>query len=845
MATKKTVEVKKAKAEPEKKPEEKSKKPEKNSKPKEKEKSEKAESSEKPKAKRTAKDNKKENKKEEKKPAKDNKKKSEPMNKEQKRITSVVLFLVGILLVFVSIIESSGLWLILHNVIHGLFGAVGYLIGAVIIYIAFLLENTEDRKVFAKKLLQTVCIIFAACGFIQIFFVGKVEGNSFFECIKNLYSDGCKLKGGGVFAGVFGWTALAGLGKVGARIVVIVLLAAFIMLFANISVTKLAKAVSVPFIKIPQNFKTFKETLKERYKFKRDIKFGEADTTISFFEPVEKDNKETISEDSSSAEPEVEIEFSSVGRGMDKPNTFAPIDKPEKIEDIISHAITEHKQEKPVGRHAKKSSGKYKFPPVELLDEHNNQFDIKDAQREAKEKADTLIDALDSFGVKARITGICRGPSVTRYELQPALGVKVAKITGLENDIALNLASEIRIQAPIPGKSAIGVEVANKCRESVSIKELICSKEYQSSKSKLSFAVGKNIEGKIVMGDISHMPHMLIAGTTGSGKSVFTNSIIMNILFHASPDDVKLILIDPKRVEFPVYNGIPHLLIPVVTEPLRAAGALSWAVGEMQNRYKQLAANGVRGIDEYNELAEENPNLEKMTKIVIVVDELADLMMAAPKDVEDYIQRLAQLARAAGIHMIIATQSPRKQVITGIIKANIPSTVALSVSNFIDSNLIIGQGGAEKLLGHGDMLYNPIGTRTPIRIQGSFVSTEEVKKVVDFLKSDGECQYSEEIISEVEKNIPTPKGEQSSENDSKVRSTDSDEEVIEKALRLIIDMPETSVTMLQRKLGLGFGRAARIMDTLEDMGFVGESNGSKGRKVLITKQQYLERQARN
>lgn len=819
MVASKTVEIKKTKKEPEKKPEEKAEKPKKASKPKEK--------SEKSKSKAE-----KSSKKEEKKPAKDGKKKSQSMTGEQKRITSIVLFFVGILLVFVSIIESSGIWLFLHNVIHGLFGAVGYLIGAVIVYIAVLLENTENRKVFIKKLLQIVCTVFVVCGFIQIFFVGKVSGNNFFECVKNLYNDGCKLKGGGVSACVFGWTALAGLGKVGARIVVIVLLVAFVMLLTNASVTKIAQIVSKPFVKVSEYFKSHKKT-KDKNLINKNDKLKHIG--------VQKSGANKFQED---LKPEVEVEFSTVGGGMDKPNVFAPTDQPENIDEIINSAIIEHKTEKPVSKQTKKSSGKYKFPPVELLDEHENSFDIKDAQREAKQKADTLIDALDSFGVKARITGICRGPSVTRYELQPALGVKVARITGLENDIALNLASEIRIQAPIPGKSAIGVEVANKCRESVSIKELICSKEYQSSKSKLSFAVGKNIEGKIVMGDISHMPHMLIAGTTGSGKSVFTNSIIMNILFHASPEDVKLILIDPKRVEFPVYNGIPHLLIPVVTEPLRAAGALSWAVGEMQNRYKQLASNGVRGIDEYNELAEENPNLEKMTKIVIVVDELADLMMAAPKDVEDYIQRLAQLARAAGIHMIIATQSPRKQVITGIIKANIPSTVALSVSNFIDSNLIIGQGGAEKLLGHGDMLYNPIGTRTPIRIQGSFVSTEEVKKVVDFLKSDGECEYSQEIISEVEKNIPTPKGEQTSSDDRKVSKTDSDEEVIEKALRLIVDMPEASITMFQRKLGLGFGRAAKIMDMLEDMGFVGEANGSKGRRVLITKQQYLERQAR-
>ena len=466
-------------------------------------------------------------------------------------------------------------------------------------------------------------------------------------------------------------------------------------------------------------------------------------------------------------------------------------------------------------------------------------MDIESYKQELANRSETLVDTLRSFGVQTRIVDIHRGPSVTRYELQPAAGVKVSKITGLADDIALNLAAEgIRIEAPIPGKAAVGIEIANEKRDSVSIRELIDSNEFKNSKGKLSFAVGKDIEGNIVMGDISKMPHMLVAGTTGAGKSVFTNSIIMNILYKASPEEVKLILIDPKQVEFPIYNGIPHLLIPVVTDARKAAGALGWAVSEMLKRYKKFADNGVRDLEDFNEYVKDKEDLEPMPQIVVVIDELADLMMAAPKEVEVSICRIAQLARAAGMHLIIATQSPRVDVVTGLIKANIPSRVALKVSNNTDSRVILDEGGAEKLLGKGDLLYKPVGLGKPMRIQGSFVPTSEVRAVVNFLKNQSKAEYSDTIIEEIDSHVPQQKGEKKGGSD--INSENMDDK-LEEAIKVIVENQTASTSFLQRKLSLGYARAARIMDELEQMGVIGPAQGAKPREILMSKEQWLER----
>lgn len=541
-----------------------------------------------------------------------------------------------------------------------------------------------------------------------------------------------------------------------------------------------------------------------------------------------------------------------------KPSIFAPKsaeEKQKKQSTLASNKIqTEEELDMPDAPTAadiqneiaeqKTETAAYAFPPITLLKNVDNSLNSAEAEEEMKTNADTLVNTLKSFGVQTRIVDIHRGPTVTRYELQPSAGVKISKITGLADDIALNLAAAgVRIEAPIPGKAAVGVEVPNRIKDTVTIREMIESPEFAENNSKLSFVVGKNIDGDIMIGDIAKMPHMIIAGTTGSGKSVCTNSIIMSILYNASPDEVRLVLIDPKMVEFKVYDGIPHLLIPVVTDPRKAAGALAWAVQEMLKRYKLFADYNVRDHGGYNEMAAETEGVEPLPKIVIIIDELADLMMAASNEVEDSICRLAQMARAAGMHLIIATQRPTVDVITGLIKANIPSRIALTVSSQIDSRTIIDTAGAEKLLGHGDMLYYPQGIPKPVRIQGCFASTKEVEAVVEFIKSGGAVEYSEEIIQEIEKNMPVPKGEKSASDSSAAPSGDGD--IIDQAVEVLTSGGAASVSFLQRKLKLGYARAARVMDELEELGVVGPYEGAKPRSVLITREMWMQRKLIN
>jgi len=490
----------------------------------------------------------------------------------------------------------------------------------------------------------------------------------------------------------------------------------------------------------------------------------------------------------------------------------------------------------------------YTYPPVDILKYSESVTPSDKVQAETRGKSIKLVQTLKDFGIETKLIGVSRGPSVTRYELEPGRGVPVSKIENRAKDIALNLATNgVRI-APIPGRAAIGVEVPNSNRDSVSLRELIDSNDYRKSKSKLSFAVGKDIDGNIVMGDIATMPHMLIAGTTGSGKSVFTNSIILNILYHATPDEVKLILIDPKKVEFPVYNGIPHLLIPVVTDPMKAAGALGWAVNEMMRRYNLFEANGVKNIEDFNEFVDENPelNYKKLHYVVIIIDEFADLMLAAKSEVEESVMRLAQLARAAGMHMLIATQSPRADVITGLIKANIPSRTALSVSSNVDSRVILDEIGAEDLLGKGDLLYKPVGFPKPMRIQSGFASTGEIRNVVKFLKNEQDGGYDEEIVHEVEKN---QRELEQAKNKNSVSADDveinPDDDLTNQAITIIVETGNASTAFLQRKLKLGFPRAARIMDDIEEMGIIGPQEGSKPRKINITKEEWYERLGRS
>ena len=477
----------------------------------------------------------------------------------------------------------------------------------------------------------------------------------------------------------------------------------------------------------------------------------------------------------------------------------------------------------------------YEYPPVELLSKGK-----KASRGSAKMLADTaakLQKTLYSFGVSAKVENVSVGPTITRYELKPAEGTRVSKIANLADDIALNLAAEtIRIEAPIPGKQAVGIEVPNKEKEAVHLREVIESSEFENNKSKLSVALGKDVAGKTIIADIGKMPHVLIAGSTGSGKSVCINSIITSIIYNAKPSEVKLVMVDPKVVELSVYNGIPHLLIPVVTDPKKAAGALAWAVQEMDDRYNKFAQKGVRDLKGYNKAIEKENENAKLPQIVIIIDELADLMMVAAKEVEEAICRLAQKARAAGMHLVIATQRPSVDVITGLIKTNVPSRIAFAVSSQVDSRTILDSTGAEKLLGKGDMLFYPVGASKPLRVQGAFVSDDEVEKIVDFIKMNaGEVSYSEDIIESIEKSNKSDKELLESE-----ACEDDSDPFLQDAIETVIETGQASTSFIQRRFKVGYARAGRIIDQMEERGIISGYQGSKPREVLMSKEKWEE-----
>ncbi|MGN0683609.1 MAG: DNA translocase FtsK [Oscillospiraceae bacterium] len=487
----------------------------------------------------------------------------------------------------------------------------------------------------------------------------------------------------------------------------------------------------------------------------------------------------------------------------------------------------------------------YTLPPMSLLNEAKKPVPQADIESEIRKNADKLVETLKSFGVQTTYLGASRGPSVTRYELQPAPGVKISKIANLADDVALNLAvSGVRI-APVPDKAAVGIEIPNKIKDTVFFRELVDTTEFKKTfDKKLDTVLGKNISGETVHCNVSKMPHLLIAGTTGSGKSVCVNSIIMSILMKSTPDDVRLIMVDPKQVEFMMYNGIPHLLIPVVTDPKKAAGALAWAVTEMEKRYTLFSENNVRNIDGYNDLCKNDDELAHMPHIVIFIDELADLMMASPKDVEDSIVRLAQKARAAGMHLVIATQKPTVQVVTGLIKGNIPSRIALMVASQVDSRVILDASGAEKLLGNGDMLYMPVGSPKPVRLQGCYVSDDEVERVTQFITQTFKAEYDEGIMAEIERQAERVNGADK-DDDEEGYDDDERDEKLDEAIEFVVSAGQASTSALQRRLKLGYGRAARLIDTMEKMGVVGPYEGSKPRAVLMTKQEWYERKLRD
>lgn len=809
--------------------------------------------------------------------------------RENRRFWSYILFFFGILELLITFVEGDGLWKWLHELNRGLFGVTVFLFAPMIIYVALMIASDVTHNKVIAKVVEGSVLMLLISGMAQIIQVGSVDGSSFWLKLVGLFNDGKQLRGGGLASALLGWPLLSLFKRVGAGIVIVLVAFTFIMLLTNVTLPQLLKAVSKPFVKsyeavneerierAAQPPKPPREKKEPRRNGRVDIaKFypdDGPDTAAEAFVPVAEAEEATDKVDASKIDMPVHPVKAPVITHEKLEETAKTSDN-EELKKIIENAIGDSREEKkskdepvkpPVVNVDKNGQttffekdnkiSAYVYPPVDILKYAKNPVASEIVQQEIQEKSAKLVETLETYGAKTRIVGIHRGPSVTRYELQPAAGVRVSKITGLADDIALNLAAmSVRIEAPVPGKACIGIEVPNDHRDTVSLRELIDSEEYRKAKGKLTFAVGKDIEGNIIIGDIAKMPHMLVAGTTGSGKSVFTNSIILSILYHASPDEVKLILIDPKKVEFPIYNKIPHLLIPVVTEPLKAAGALGWAVNEMNKRYLMFEANNVKNLQEFNDMVLEERNkpaeeqdevrakIDLLPQIVIVVDEFADLMMAARSEVEDSVLRLAQLARAAGIHMIIATQSPRADVLTGLIKSNIPSRVSLSVSSNVDSRVILDESGAEKLLGNGDLLYKPVGVKKPIRMQSGYAATSEIREVVNFLKNEHTAEYSDEVIAEVEENTPQPKDSGSAGSDNV--SVNPDDDLVNQAISIIVQTNNASTAFLQRKLKLGFPRAARIMDEIEEMGIIGPQEGSKARKINITKEEWAEMQAR-
>ncbi len=728
---------------------------------------------------------------------------------------AVLLFAGAVLLLCLAFIEGESLWGWLHNTLLGLFGICAYILPFLMGYLAVLcaMERLGDIK---AKLWQSFFLMVVLGSTIQIF-IADTANVSYIDAILTAFADGKANRGGGVLGALLGYGMEYLFTDVGSKIIILLGLFVFFMLVTGTSIFGLLRTLWKPVQTTKESLETAMEQAMEQAHEAQEIKRSAIDVELGTGYAEEKDQ--------TPPEPVAE-----------KPKK--PKEKLKKSVEELQKDETEGSFEPPAEEPAKTDEDDtYRFPPLSLLNESKSTDEAASA-KEQTSTAELLMQTLREFGVSAKVVDVSCGPTVTRYELQPSAGVKISRITGLADDIALRLATTgVRIEAPIPNKAAIGIEVPNRHAGSVCLRDLIGSKEFGEARSKLTVALGKDIGGQIVLADLAKMPHLLIAGTTGSGKSVCTNSMIQSILFRARPEEVRLLLIDPKQVEFGIYNGIPHLLVPVVTDPRKAAGALGWAVNEMLRRYKLFAENSVRDLGVYNELAKTSDTLEVLPQIVIVIDELADLMMVAANEVESNICRLAQMARAAGMHLVIATQRPSVDVITGLIKANIPSRLALTVASAVDSRTILDTGGAEKLLGKGDMLFMPVGYAKPVRVQGCFVGNREVESVVDFLKSTESQQYDEAVIQEIDRQA------QSTEKSAKSSDDDGDntgDEMLPQAIEVVVEAGMASTSLLQRRLRLGYARAGRIIDEMEQRGIVGPHEGSKPRQVLITRQQWLE-----
>ncbi|MBE5812265.1 MAG: DNA translocase FtsK [Clostridiales bacterium] len=739
--------------------------------------------------------------------------------------------LTGVVICFIAVFVGMGILIddsmgrignAIVDFLFGMFGITNFLLPVLlfILGINLIMKNRENRfRAFKFALTIMVCVSFLS--FLVVYDKEEITymTNAGLGCFKTIYIDGVQ----GVAGGVLGGLAIPFVmffGKIGTYIIFLCI--ALIMIF---KITGIHPAAIVAFILRKARRVRDKRTLHRNIakEVEKDIPEPKKRHEVAEKVPFEKfDLANQIGIDETGKEVVNESR-------QDNEEQASPVEK-EEVKSAETEKIPTFNIET-----STPEPENYVLPPIDLLQKHKGASADK-YKKELIATAEKLQSTLDSFGVSAKVINVSRGPAVTRYELAPDPGVKVSKIVNLTDDIALNLAApSIRMEAPIPGKSAVGIEIPNSSIDAVYFRDVVESNEFEDAKSKISFGLGKDTSGTTMIADIGKMPHVLIAGATGSGKSVCINTIITSILYKAKPSEVKLIMIDPKVVELGVYNGIPHLLIPVVTDPKKAAGALNWAVQEMVNRYNLFAAKGVRDMKGYNEALEADGEEGKLPQIVIIIDELADLMMVAPNDVEDAICRLAQMARAAGMHLVIATQRPSVDVITGLIKANVPSRIAFAVSSQVDSRTILDMAGAEKLLGKGDMLFAPVGASKPTRVQGAFVTDKEVEAVVKFIKANSEVKYDEDVLEKIQNGVEGAKPQTEEEDDV--------DPLLNEVISLVVEIGQASTSLIQRRFKVGYARAARIIDQMEARGIVSGFEGTKPRQVLISKEEWEELQA--
>ncbi len=826
---------------------------------------------------------------------------------QHKMIAAFIGLFLSVFMGAVVFIEAGGLWGILRNFFFGVFGLSAFIIPIFIFFVCFVCLIHKETRAYKQRVAECFVVFLLLMAFCHIVVCDSSlsygeQITAAYKVFKDFDGSGMHY-GYGVLGAILGGVSLlitAG-SKAAAGVITVLITLSLVMIFWGTKIIRLTSKLKKPteavgdyaeekIADIKETYETVSEDIHEKRaknaaKRRKESVKKKVDLDVPVDDAVSVDNGVKPILDTT---PHTEYETLAEHRGKIEENEIietlpdfedAPVISAPPLDELLAAKTPAEKQLEDIVEvlgeavepetiaseeaetvpeafaepHNSEFAGisnqedlpeiKYELPPIDCLDLPKRNSGSQNAD-EMRSRGETIVRTLKSFGVGTRIVEICQSPSVTRFELQPEPGVKISRITALADDIAMNLAaSGVRIEAPIPNKNAVGIEVPNAEKAMVTLREILESGAFQNAKSKLNVALGRDIQGEATCADLAKMPHLLVAGTTGSGKSVCLNTMIMSLLYNATPDEVKLIMIDPKKVEFTVYRSIPHLLVPVVADPRKAAGALSWAVAEMDKRYALFADKGVRNLQGYNNYAL-SEGIAKMPQIVIIIDELSDLMMAASNEVEDSICRLAQKARAAGMHLIVATQRPSVDVITGLIKANIPSRIAFAVKSQIDSRTIIDTQGAEKLLGNGDMLFCPVGLSKPVRVQGCYVSDEEIERVIDFVTSQGDVKYDDDVMREIElKAAQDGKKKSAAVETEGAQSPDYDDDMFPKAVEVVVENGMASTTLLQRKLKLGYARAARIVDELAEKGIIGPYEGAKPRKVLITKEQWYQMQA--